>query len=110
MSFRPFALAIIRRRPGTAGEGGRVNADELTDAPALSFTETDKRRVLVRLEKATGTTFEIEAPWGALGLSKPPERLRAIIRVERPDGAAIQAPAGAANADPNTWLALNLEP
>ncbi|MCX7012611.1 MAG: hypothetical protein NTW86_08620 [Candidatus Sumerlaeota bacterium] len=70
----------------------------------------DKHRVLARLAKATGTTFEIEAPWGALGLSKPPEQLRAIIRVQRPDGAAIQAPAGAANADPNTWLTLLLAP
>lgn len=89
---------------------GHTISDDLTDARALSLFAGDAPRGEGNREKVPGTTFEIEVPWSALADNKPPEQLQGLIRVERADGTAIQAPAGATPNDPATWLQLILAP
>jgi len=85
---------------------GRLASYELADARALSLFEGSAPRADAMNERVPGATFEIEAPWSALGWAKPPDKFQGLIRVERADGAAIQSPAAAAPNDPNTWLTL----
>jgi len=89
---------------------GRTTSDDLTDARPLSLYAGIAPRTDGELEKVPGATFEIEAPWSALGWDKPPTCFSALIRVERIDGAAISSPAASVLSDPNTWLTLTLAP
>ena len=87
---------------------GQTASDNLTDARALSLFAENAPRAGGSSGKVSGATFEIEVPWSALGWDKPPDQFRGLIRVERPDGAAIQSPVRAAKDDPKTWLTLPL--
>ena len=87
---------------------GQTTSDNLIDARALSLFAGNAPRTGQSPEKVPGATFEIEVPWSALGWDKPPDQFRGLIRVERPDGAAIQSPVRAAKDDTKTWLTLTL--
>lgn len=90
---------------------GHTTSDDLTDARALAFVDiSNKAGASPRLSKVPGTTFEIEAPWGALGWTRAPGQFAALLRLERADGVAISSPALAAPKDPATWLKLSLVP
>lgn len=88
-----------------------VDAKELTDARALSFTEVDRRvGHLKAAAKVKGRSFEWSCPWRSLGMATAPETAQALVRVVSEDEAILMAPLDADVSDRTTWLRLDLEP
>ena len=110
----PAAKAQIDRREESKLQiAGMIlaRAEELIDARALDFGVVQpKIGKIEAATKASGRTFELAVPWSELDIAKPPDKMRSIIRIERGDGVALQAPATAKGDDPETWLVLTIAP
>ncbi len=86
---------------------GAVNAADLVDARALSFSRIDTRvGNLTPTRQAPGKSFEIAVPWNAIGGKATFEQTKALIRIERQDGVALQAPLGADPDSDADWIQL----